>query len=238
MPVYNGEKLLERAISSILAQTYGNFELTISDNGSTDSTPEICKNYSLKDDRIRYIRHGKNSGALWNFKFVLNEARHEYFMWAPVDDLWSPEFIEKNLKILEKNKNIVGSIGKVKTVSLEQSSNKIDDLFQKFLRKIRFGIRPINYQSISGSYEKKVADFLKYGYGDMTYGLFRTSILQKSYKDINFGIGMAYASMLYVLKYGDFNVIDEFLFSKSDKGISKKGMIHMARQVNSGLGKL
>ncbi len=238
MPVYNGEKLIERAISSILDQTYGNFELTISDNGSTDKTAEICKKYSLKDDRIKYIRHEKNSGGLWNYKFLLNNAKNEYFMWAPVDDLWSPEFIEKNLNFLEKNKNFVGSIGKVKTISLDGESNKIDDTFEKFLRKIRFRIRPVNYQPISGSYEKKVSDFLKYGYGDMTYGLFRTSILQKSYLDINFGIGMAYASILHALKFGDFNVIDEYLFSKSDKGISKKGIIYMARHVNSGIGKL
>ena len=54
MPVFNSEKYLEAAIDSVLAQTYTNFELIISDNASTDQTPEICRAYATKDRRIRY----------------------------------------------------------------------------------------------------------------------------------------------------------------------------------------
>ena len=54
MPVFNGEKYLKEAINSILAQTYQDFELIISDNASTDQTPQICSEYAFKDSRIRY----------------------------------------------------------------------------------------------------------------------------------------------------------------------------------------
>ena len=54
LPIYNGELFIERALESILAQTFTDFELIISDNGSTDSTQEICQNFSKKDaERVR-----------------------------------------------------------------------------------------------------------------------------------------------------------------------------------------
>jgi len=67
MPVYNGELFIERAIESILAQTFTDFELIISDNASTDSTQEICQNFSKKDDRIRIFKQEKNIGVHRNF---------------------------------------------------------------------------------------------------------------------------------------------------------------------------
>jgi glycosyltransferase involved in cell wall biosynthesis len=56
MPVWNGERFLSEAIESILGQTYGDLELVISDNGSNDTTAEICCTYARRDDRIRYIQ--------------------------------------------------------------------------------------------------------------------------------------------------------------------------------------
>lgn len=60
MPVFNAEKYIIAAIDSILAQTFSDFELIISDNASTDRTHEICKEYSAKDQRIHYYRNKKN----------------------------------------------------------------------------------------------------------------------------------------------------------------------------------
>ena len=77
MPVYNGELFIERAIESILAQTFTDFELIISDNASTDSTQEICQNFSKKDDRIRIFKQEKNIGVHRNFYFLLSQAKGE-----------------------------------------------------------------------------------------------------------------------------------------------------------------
>ena len=77
MPVYNASKFLHNSISSLLNQSYQNFILIISDNGSTDETKLICEQFASQDKRIRYIRHETNSGYVWNFNFLLNQANTE-----------------------------------------------------------------------------------------------------------------------------------------------------------------
>lgn len=106
MPVYNGEKYIRDALDSLLAQTYTDFELIISDNASTDSTEQICREYATRDARIRYVRQPKNRGAAANFKFVLDEAVGEFFMWAAYDDLWKPSFISN--AIIAMNDESIG----------------------------------------------------------------------------------------------------------------------------------
>src|SRR4030066_62015 len=82
MPVYNGEPYIRAALESLLAQTFTDFELIISDNASTDATESICREYAARDSRIDYVRHEKNQGASANFQFVLDQARGEFFIWA------------------------------------------------------------------------------------------------------------------------------------------------------------
>src|SRR5215210_4761461 len=86
MPVYNGEKYLSLAIASIIEQDYQNIELIISDNASTDKTPEICKAYQQTDPRIKYYRNQENLGTAKNFKLVFELSKSDYFMWAAHDD--------------------------------------------------------------------------------------------------------------------------------------------------------
>ena len=93
MPVYNGEKFIREALDSLLAQTFTDFELIISDNASTDGTEAICREYAARDSRIRCVRQSENRGACANFQFVLDEAKGEYFMWAAADDKWDKEWI-------------------------------------------------------------------------------------------------------------------------------------------------
>jgi glycosyltransferase involved in cell wall biosynthesis len=94
MPVYNGGKTIRAAIDSILAQSYRNLELIISDNASTDDTASICNELTQTDSRIRYVRQVSNLGAVANFSFVLSESVGEFFMWAAADDLRSEGCIE------------------------------------------------------------------------------------------------------------------------------------------------
>ena len=103
MPVYNGEKFIREALDSLLAQTFTDFELIISDNASTDGTEAICREYAARDPRIRYVRQSENRGAAANFRFVLDEAVGEYFMWAAADDIWGKGFIEKCTNLLDRN---------------------------------------------------------------------------------------------------------------------------------------
>lgn len=107
MPVYNGENFIKEAIDSILAQTFEDFELIISDNASTDGTAEICRAYATKDQRIRYYRNGQNIGAAKNFNSVFNLSSGEYFKWAAHDDVLAPEFLERCVEVLDRDSSII-----------------------------------------------------------------------------------------------------------------------------------
>src|SRR5690348_13577875 len=82
LPVYNAELFIRKKLDSLYDQTFTDYELIISDNGSTDSTSVICEEYAKKDKKIRYIKHAKNMGAVWNFNFILKEAKCDYFLWT------------------------------------------------------------------------------------------------------------------------------------------------------------
>jgi glycosyltransferase involved in cell wall biosynthesis len=107
LPVFNGENYLSEALDSILAQTYSDFELIISDNASTDRTPEICKAYAARDPRIRYYRNAKNLGASPNFNRVFELSSGEYFKWAAYDDLIAPDFLLQCVVALDQNPAVV-----------------------------------------------------------------------------------------------------------------------------------
>src|ERR1700754_708341 len=101
MPVYNGERYLRDTIGAILAQTFTDFELIISDNASTDGSSAICAEFAQRDPRIRYVRQEINRGAAANFRYVLDAARAPFFVWAGADDMRSPDFLAVNLDILQ-----------------------------------------------------------------------------------------------------------------------------------------
>jgi glycosyltransferase involved in cell wall biosynthesis len=107
MPVYNGKKYIREALDSLLAQTFTDFELIISDNASTDGTEDICREYVKKDSRVRYVRQSQNMRAVWNFNFVLEEARGEYFMWASHDDCWNSRYLRVCFDTFDRSSKIV-----------------------------------------------------------------------------------------------------------------------------------
>jgi glycosyltransferase involved in cell wall biosynthesis len=107
MPVWNGEAFLAEAIESILAQTYGDLELVISDNASTDATAEICRTYAKQDARVRYIRQERNIGSAPNHNEVVRRSSGRYFKWAAHDDVLAPKFIEECVRVLDNDEGVV-----------------------------------------------------------------------------------------------------------------------------------
>jgi glycosyltransferase involved in cell wall biosynthesis len=107
MPVYNGEAFLEEALQSLLKQTYGDFELLISDNASTDRTQAICQDYASADRRIRYHRNPVNVGFCRNQNSVITAARGEYFLLTHHDDIRAPEYLMRTLAVLEADPTVV-----------------------------------------------------------------------------------------------------------------------------------
>jgi len=107
LPVYNGENYIEEALHSILAQTYTDFELIISDNASTDRTPGICQAYAAKDRRIRYHRNKENLGGPANYNRTFGLSRGEYFKWAAHDDVLAPDFLRQCVEALDDHPEVV-----------------------------------------------------------------------------------------------------------------------------------
>jgi glycosyltransferase involved in cell wall biosynthesis len=111
IPVYNGERSIKQALDALRAQTYKNLELVISDNASTDSTGEICREYAAKDRRIKYFRNPVNVGLYENFRRVVTLATGEYFMWAAADDLKPPNAVEHCVQAILGNERAVTAHG-------------------------------------------------------------------------------------------------------------------------------
>ena len=84
-PVYNAEKFLHRCVDSILAQTFQDFELLLVDDGSSDSSSDICDDYAQKDERVRVL-HKVNGGVSSARNLGLNNARGEWVTFADSDD--------------------------------------------------------------------------------------------------------------------------------------------------------
>lgn len=100
LPVYNGENYLAAAIESVLKQTFGDFELIIADDASTDRTAEICRSYAERDPRVRYHRNARNRGAAPNYNFLVDQARGEFFKWIAHDDEITPDFLATTVAAL------------------------------------------------------------------------------------------------------------------------------------------
>jgi glycosyltransferase involved in cell wall biosynthesis len=107
MPVRNGERYLARALDCLLAQTFRDFRILISDNESTDQTRDIGERYAAMDPRVEYRRQGTNLGASGNFNHVFTATESELFKWAAHDDECEPEFLRKAFELLDRNADAV-----------------------------------------------------------------------------------------------------------------------------------
>lgn len=101
LPVFNGERYLRKAVDSVLGQEFEDFQLVISDNASTDGTPEICQEYARHDSRVRYFRNEANIGIAPNFRRVFRLSEGEYFKWLVHDDVCSPGFLRECVDCLD-----------------------------------------------------------------------------------------------------------------------------------------
>lgn len=102
-PAFNAERYIEKTISSVLNQTYSNWEMIIVDDCSTDATASIAKEYSYKDKRIKVITHEKNQGVAAARNTALKAANGSYIAFLDSDDMWKPEKLEKQYFFMEKN---------------------------------------------------------------------------------------------------------------------------------------
>lgn len=105
MPVYNGESYLVEAVESIRNQTFPDFEFLIIDDGSTDSTWDILKNFN--DYRIRLVKNDQNMGITKSLNKGLQLARGNYIARMDADDMCAPERLQCQKEFLDENLNFV-----------------------------------------------------------------------------------------------------------------------------------
>lgn len=103
MPVYNVEKHLEKAIDSILLQTYKNFEIILVDDASPDRCPEICDEYAEKYDNIKCVHHEKNQGLSGARNTGLKYVNGDYVTFMDSDDYVDADLLEKVKASLDEN---------------------------------------------------------------------------------------------------------------------------------------
>jgi len=101
LPTYNQARYLKKAISSVLLQSFPDFELIIVNDGSTDNTEQVIKNFN--DKRIIYIKQ-KNQGEYKSTNKALRMIRGDYFTWIHSDDLWPKNNLKNRVEFLNKHR--------------------------------------------------------------------------------------------------------------------------------------
>jgi glycosyltransferase involved in cell wall biosynthesis len=198
LPVYNGSKYLKRTLDCLLGQTFLDFELIISDDGSTDATEEICRTYEESDSRVRYYRQPKNFGMpVKNFQFTLSQATGEYFMFASHDDHWSKDFVEKMVMMLNADKDC----------SLAFSDYKISNLQGE--GEILISVSSSNSMSPYHRYLSRIIEIQPV----LIFGMFRRDLIEIQdlkffdFFEVHFGILMALRGKIrisneYLMEWG------------------------------------
>ena len=133
IPTYRRPQLLKRAITSVLNQTYPNFQVCVYDNASGDETAQVVKEFSQKDPRVHYYCHSENIGMIQNFNFGLQRVNTPYFSFLCDDDILLPDFYEKALEGFQKypeagfvaTQTIIASDKKVLNISDDDYEEKL-----------------------------------------------------------------------------------------------------------------
>ena len=197
LPVFNAEQYLEQCLESILSQTYGNFELIISDNASTDATEAICQRYVARDARVRYRRNPRNHGPTFNFRQVVLLSSGEYFLWAAHDDMFAPEYVERCVAFLEQNPDVVLCYSK---------SIEIDEQGQSLKRKEQILAADLPYP------HQRFRELIRMDHNCQTmFGVMRACVLKRT--SIHGDFPDSDRCMLAeVALYGKFHELPERLF--------------------------
>ena len=197
LPVYNGEAQLAASLESLLAQTFEDFEIVISDNHSTDATERICREFVARDRRVQYVRSEKNRGVAWNYNRVFELSTGRYFKWASSNDVHGSTFLQRCLDVLESNAGAV--LAYTKTRLIDATGAVLKDY------EDRLDLPESDPPSRFREYLERV------GLCNALYGLMRPEIVGRTGKLGEFpGSDLVFLGELSL--YGTFVEVPEFLF--------------------------
>ncbi|MDH4129096.1 MAG: glycosyltransferase family 2 protein, partial [Spirochaetota bacterium] len=190
IPTYNRPEGLRRTLECITGQTYKNLEIIVSDNCSSgNETQNIGKEFLEKDSRIKYFRQEENKGMEFNFKFVLEKASGEYFMWAADDDEWAYNFVEVCIKNIGNSSSIFTAFGVLNRKTKSYTICKLPDLSQYF------------------SKYKNIMNFLSIMTSSLIYGIHKRNDIMFILDDVTFDWYDCYFIIKLILNKG-FKVIN------------------------------
>jgi len=106
LPTHNGGRYLDQAVESIVAQTFGDWELILVDDGSTDQTPVQVDAWSGRDERIRAIHLAQNRGLPWALNEGFRQASGRRFTWTSDDNWYAAEALELMQRFLDRRPQV------------------------------------------------------------------------------------------------------------------------------------
>lgn len=164
MPVYNATDYLAQSIESILNQSYSNFEFIIIDDGSTDNSWKIIKNYAQKDDRIIPIKNRINLGVSLTSNIAISISKGKFLARMDADDISFSDRIEKQVKILTKNSKLVALGGQCLVIDKDDNiiGNKNFPTKPKKLQEMIFWAIPMQQPSMMINLTKLPKNFSWY----------------------------------------------------------------------------
>lgn len=195
IPAYNEEKYLGEAIDSIINQTYKNWELFIINDGSTDNTENVAKQYVLLDDRIKYYSYEVNRGLSFARNYGTERANGKYICVFGGDDVAYPNMLEKQVLYLENNPECIHIQGTHDT--MDENGNVLSHIKNRC------------------DSDKEIRAFQLFGNCICDGGsLLRKSVLDENsiQADVNARCSQDYYLWLHLLPYGKFECINDTTF--------------------------
>jgi glycosyltransferase involved in cell wall biosynthesis len=238
IPVYNEAHNVGDCIESVLAQTYPNVEICISDNASTDGTFDILQRLASNRASIRVERQEQNVGVLHNFEVVRRMARGKYFMWLGADDRILPTYVEKMVEQLEQHPSAAAA---------HSASLRVDDE-GRTLSEVRYdgSFNPNNIGPLHQAM-RVLTPFKRYRVRKLNlyvYGLYRRAVLDRIMTlpehPLNAGdrVLPALAALSGGLRYVDEVLWIKHVYRHTSKHRQPEDPLHAARRRNTSLGNL
>lgn len=198
VPALNRGDTLPRALDSLLAQTRRDFVILIADNASTDNTAEIAHDYAERDKRVTVVRRPTRVTAVETFRLLAEAATTPFFMFAPADDFWHPDFVAETLRVIEADPAASLACPRV-----------------EFARTDGSLMRPGGTYTIEGDIAKRMATYIgSPGCNSRFYGIHRTETLTTAFHGVAEIIGWDWLVMVKSLIVGTHREVDQILMTR------------------------
>ena len=196
MPLYRNARTIVRALTSLQRQTFTDFRVILSDDCSTDDTVAIVERFAREDRRLQLVRQPRNL-LYGNFRYVLEQADTELFMWGPGDDWWEPTFMERCIAKLDSEPEAVCAVSQVVMHPDEGAPY----------------LSPATYP-LTGAPDRNIARYLTdVGDNSRMYGVYPTAVAQRCFPERDF-FAFDWAFCALTLLHGTYVRVEEPLMHR------------------------